>query len=265
MDRFRNRLARLAKNGTAKSVVFALCLRSLAQFGMTPAEPVPQLNPCDCTTKEVSVTAEKYSSLRADECRRGNPVKNAAPPCCHAELVSASIQSWKLSVTLARSRNRLARLAKNGTAKSVVFALCLRSLAQFGMTPAEPVPQLNPCDCTTKEVSVTAEKYSSLRADECRRGNPVKNAAPPCCHAELVSASIQSWKLSVTLARSRNRLARLAKNGTAKSVVFALCLRSLAQFGMTPAEPVLCLVNRMSKKCAFTMAEILLFLTITCY
>ena len=225
MDRSRNRLARLAKNGTAKSVVFALCLRSLAQFGMTPAEPVPQLNPCDCTTKEVSVTAEKYSSLRADECRRGNPVKNAAPPCCHAELVSASIQSWKLSVTLARSRNRLARLAKN---EPTCFQhSSLRSLAQFGMTPAEPVPQLNPCDCTTKEVSVTAEKYSSLRADECRRGNPVKNAAPPCCHAELVSASIQSWKLSVTLARSRNK------------------------FGMTLKE--------MTRVCAFTMAEILLF------
>ena len=78
-------------------------------------------------------------------------------------------------------------------------------------------------------------------------------------HAELVSASVPCRKLPVTLNRSRNRLARLAKNGTAKSVVFALCLRSLAQFGMTPAEPVLCLVNRMSKKCAFTMAEILLF------
>ena len=53
--------------------------------------------------------------------------------------------------------------------------------------------------------------------------------------------------LSVSLDRSRNRLARFAKNGTAKSVVFALCLRSLAQFGMTVA---------------FTMAEILLSLTI---
>ena len=32
---------------------------------MTLAEPVPQLNPCDRTTKEVSMTSEKYSSLRA--------------------------------------------------------------------------------------------------------------------------------------------------------------------------------------------------------
>ena len=67
------------------------------------------------------------------------------------------------------------------------------------------------------------------------------------CHAELDSASGQRCVLPVSLNRSRNSLARLAKNGTAKSVVFALCLRSLAQFGMT---------------FAFTMAEILLSLTI---
>ena len=83
------------------------------------------------------------------------------------------------------------------------------------------------------------------------------------CHPELDSGSVQRCELSVTQDRSRNRLARLAKNGTAKSVVFALCLRSLAQFGMTPTESVLCLVNRLSvRKCAFTMAEILLSLTI---
>ena len=75
------------------------------------------------------------------------------------------------------------------------------------------------------------------------------------CHAELDSASGQRCVLPVSLNRFRNSLARLAKNGTAKSVVFALCLRSLAQFGMTPTESVLCLVNRLSvKKCAFTMA-----------
>ena len=90
----------------------------------------------------------------------------------------------------------------------------------------------------------------------------IEDVSSPC-HAELVSASVQRCELPVTLDRSRNRLARLAKNGTAKSVVFALCLCSLAQFGMTPTESVLCLVNRLSvKKCAFTMAEILLSLTI---
>ena len=58
-------------------------------------------------------------------------------------------------------------------------------------------------------------------------------------HAELVSASVPCRKLPVTLNRSRNK------------------------FGMTPTESVLCLVNRLSvKKCAFTMAEILLSLTI---
>ena len=61
----------------------------------------------------------------------------------------------------------------------------------------------------------------SLRADECRRGNPVKNTASPCCHSAL---------------------------------------RSLAQFGMTPTESVLQLDP--IKNAAFTMAEILLSLTI---
>ena len=59
------------------------------------------------------------------------------------------------------------------------------------------------------------------------------------CHAELVSASVPCRELPLTLARFRNK------------------------FGMTPTESVLCLVNRLSvKKCAFTMAEILLSLTI---
>ena len=77
------------------------------------------------------------------------------------------------------------------------------------------------------------------------------------------SGSVQCCILPVTLDRSRNHLARLAKNGTAKSVVFALCLCSLAQFGMTPT------VSRAIKglwacgrRIAFTMAEILLSLTI---
>ena len=57
--------------------------------------------------------------------------------------------------------------------------------------------------------------------------------------SKTVSASIQRCVLPVLLVRFRNK------------------------FGMTLAEPVLCLVNRLSvKKCAFTMAEILLSLTI---
>ncbi len=77
--------------------------------------------------------------------------------------------------------------------------------------------------------------------------------------------------LPVTPARFRNRLARLAKNGTAKSVVFALCLRSLAQFGITlkfmpfwiatPAKPARNDVGWLAHV-GFTMAEILLSLTI---
>ena len=41
---------------------------------------------------------------------------------CHPELDSGSVQRCELSVTPVRFRNGLARLAKNGTAKSVVFA-----------------------------------------------------------------------------------------------------------------------------------------------
>ena len=62
-----------------------------------------------------------------------------------------------------------------------------------------------------------------MRADECRRGKPVKNA-------EFSSGSPR---------------------------------RPVGLLAMTPTESVLCLVNRLSvKKCAFTMAEILLSLTI---
>ena len=103
------------------------------------------------------------------------------------------------------------------------------------MTLAEPVPQLALSDCTTKEVSVTAEKYSSLRAVADRVAIQSTNAVPPC-HAELVSASDQRWKLPVLLDRSRNK------------------------FGMTPTESVLQL--NPIKNTAFTMAEILLSLTI---
>ena len=59
------------------------------------------------------------------------------------------------------------------------------------------------------------------------------------CHAELVSASVPCRELPVTPDRFRNK------------------------FGMTPPEAVLYLAGRLSvKKCAFTMAEILLSLTI---
>ena len=91
------------------------------------------------------------------------------------------------------------------------------------------------------------------------------------CHPELDSGSVQRCELSVTPVRFRNGLARLAKNGTAKSVVFALCLRSLAQFGMTPPVKAASCFGWSLKShvqplwmalSAFTMAEILLSLTI---
>ena len=57
--------------------------RSRNKFGMTLAEPTaeryPQSDPGGNLTKEVSTKAVKSSSLRADECRRGNPGTECHP------------------------------------------------------------------------------------------------------------------------------------------------------------------------------------------
>ena len=88
---------------------------------------------------------------------------------------------------------------------------------------AERHPPSDPSENLTKEVLVPSDCTTRK----------------PYCHAELDSASIQRWKLPVSLDRFRNGLARLAKNGTAKSLVFTLCISSLA----------------MTRCVAFTMAE----------
>ena len=131
-----------------------------------------------------------------------------------------------------------------------------------------------------------------MRADECRRGNPVKNAAPPCCHAELRErAEAQSENVKSichaeladlrTVERSENRLAsRLSlleqsslgetlrawsKSKTVSASIRRCVLpvtlaRSRNKFGMSLAERLPQL--NPSKNLAFTMAEILLSLTI---
>ena len=71
---------------------------------------------------------------------------------CHAELVSASIQHCVLPVTPDRFRNK------------------------FGMTLAEPVLQLNLCDCTTKKVSV-GRKVFVIASGHRPRGYPVEDTA----------------------------------------------------------------------------------------
>ena len=149
---------------------------------------------------------------------------------------------------------RLERECKERTNSATIDYRCVEfDRREPTESVAERLPQVNPCDWTTKKVSVVDAKCSSLRASAgCVAIQSTHTA--PSCHAELVSASVPCCALPVTLDRSRNRLARLAKNGTAKSMVFALCLRSLAQFGMTLKE--------MTLVCGFTMAEILLSLTI---
>ena len=105
----------------------------------------------------------------------------------------------------------------------------VRFRIKYGMTQAESVLQLDPSDRTPKEVSAKDVTKPSLRAVVDRVAIQSTNAVPPC-HAELVSASVPCRKLPVTLDRSRNK------------------------FGMTLKE--------MPLVCGFTMAEILLSLTI---
>ena len=76
---------------------------------MTPAEAAerhPQSDQSGNLTKEVSTKAEKYPSLRADECRRGNPVKNAAPSC-HSELVSESVPRYERESHIGQTLKRV--------------------------------------------------------------------------------------------------------------------------------------------------------------
>ena len=97
------------------------------------------------------------------------------------------------------------------------------------------------------------------------------------CHAELVSASVQRCALPVSLDRCRNHLARLAKNGTARACAKerGLSRRALDSTQGKPCSVALLgltftMTARLSRfhnglvglRSAFTMAEILLSLTI---
>ena len=156
-----------------------------------------------------------------------------------------------------------------------------------GGGPAEPTaeryPRLNPsknlakhvldpCDCTTKNLSGKAVKYPSLRADECRRGNPVKNAALSC-HSELVSESVtcyeQESNIGQTLKRScstREKRHR-EKRGFRLVPLLARAVQGdkflSLRVGFTMAARLSrCHNGLVGLRSAFTMAEILLSLTI---
>ena len=135
------------------------------------------------------------------------------------------------------------------------FRLQARAVAfnAKGGEPAEPVaerhPRLNPSDWTTKTPYCHPE-LADLRTDErseiriASRLNQLEQSSfgetlRAWSKYKTDSGSVRRHELPVSRARSRNK------------------------FGMTPAEPVLCLDRGLSvKKCAFTMAEILLSLTI---
>ena len=111
---------------------------------------------------------------------------------------------------------------------------------KFGMTLAEAGLQWNLSKCTTRKVDAKDVTQSSSRGANGRerRGDPIKNVASSC-HPELDSGSDQHCELPVTLDRFRNK------------------------FGMTPTESKAIMgLYAYGRRMAFTMAEILLSLTI---
>ena len=146
---------------------------------------------------------------------------------------------------------------------------------------------MDPCDCTTKNLSgkaePTAERYPRLNPSK----KLAKHVLDPSdwtkqspCHPELDSGSVQrcKLKLSVSLARFRNGLVRLAKNATVRACnqeragqAGFITSRSVATTYCGCASGTACraLDSTQGKPCsvallglAFTMAEILLSLTI---
>ena len=147
----------------------------------------------------------------------------------------------------------------------------------------ERYPRRNPGDCTTKEVSVKDVKYSSLRADECRRGNPLevipsqlssrtarasrgtkrKPRFSQCRFTRVEQDSFGIWSAAPIARNVGQMLKQVQHDKNMCNHKITSSVRFHIKFGMTPTESVLCLVNRLSvKKYAFTMAEILLSLTI---
>ena len=126
-------------------------------------------------------------------------------------------------------------------------------LRESSKTVSESVPryeQVSNIGQTLKRVQ--GDNFLSLRADECRRGNPVKNTASPCCHAELRS---------------------LAQFGMTPPVKAASCLACSLKSHVQPLWMALSAwiatrsaTARNDRKwfacVGFTMAEILLSLTI---
>ena len=95
------------------------------------AERHPQSDPSGNLTKEVSTKAVKYPSLRADECRRGNPVEVAT-------RLTGSPRASALAMTLAESVLQLDPI-KNA---AFTMAEILLSLTIIGVVAAITLPSL---------------------------------------------------------------------------------------------------------------------------
>ena len=224
------------------------------------SESVPryeQVFNIDQTLKRVQ--GDNISSLRADECRRGNPVKNTASPYFHSELreraeaqsenhafrgavlressktVPASIQRCVLPVSLDRSRNK------------------------FGMTLAEPVLQLALSACTTRKVGATDVTQSSSRG-----ANEVSDLVIQATkwHPRLVG---HDFLTPVQLGSRLDRRWIATRSATARNdrgwLVHAAFTMTARLRRSTESRAIKGL-RAHGRRIAFTMAEILLSLTI---
>ena len=133
-------------------------------------------------------------------------------------LLTGTIGESKAYNCDSEQRERAETQSENHAFRGAVFR-------ESSKTVSESVPQYEQVSNIGQTLKrVQGDNISSLRADECRRGNPVKNTASPCCHAELreraealsgnvkhnchaelVSASVQRCVLPVSMARFRNK------------------------------------------------------------
>ena len=161
-------------------------------------------------------------------------IEDVSSPCHAEQRERAEAQSENHAFRGAVFRE-LSKTVSGSVQHCVLPVTPARSRTKFGLTLVAPVLQLNPCDCTTRKVSVPAVKYPSLRADECRRGNPVKNAAPPC-HSELVSESVPRYELVSNVGQTLNQV-----QGDKNMQCVCKSLPSLRAVGFTMAEILLSL------------------------
>ncbi len=247
-------------------------LCSLAQFGMTPAEAAerhPQSDPSGNLTKEVSTKAEKYLSLRADECRRGNPVKNASPSC-HSELVSESVPRYErvsnVGQTLKRVQgDNISSLRAVGDRAAIHSTLVLR-LAFSCSTRGKRAYVLSALRTPLAHANATARACGQKRAGQAGLITSRSVATTYCgCASGTPRRALDSTQgkpCSVALPGLTFTMAARLSRSTESRAIKGLCA-----YGRRIAFTMAARLSRFHNglvglRSAFTMAEILLSLTI---